>query len=294
MEIENYSIEGMRGKDFKLFIQSLLELSCLESKYIERLLEPEKLKFYEKAFTHSSCGPDNYEFYELLGDATCNKIIVWYLKDRFPFLNRAEDVKVLSRLKIMLVSGKNFSKIAQRFDFERYISYDLETKVKHHKSVLEDCFEAFFGVTELVVNQEFHQLGYLVCFSIMKHMLDEINISLCYTDLYDPITRLKETFDYYNSTSNVGTCSLIWGQLKFEAKKNMEDGFQYVKLLQKTSHREELLLSGYGSYLDEVKQKLCEQYLEILQKRGFQKPISNYYREIEEKYKNPKQRDKLF
>ena len=296
MEIQNYVIEGARGKDFKIFIKSLLQLSCLDEKYIEKLLSPENLKIYEKAFTHESYSTDNYEFFELLGDSTCNKIIVWYLKDRFPFLNRAEDVKVLSRLKIMLVSGKNFSKIAEKYKFDNHISYDFETKIKQHKSVLEDCFEAFFGATEYIVNLTFDKLGYLVCFSIMKKMLDEIHISLRYIDLYDPITRLKETFDFYNSTLNSGTCNYIWGQIKFESKKNLEDGFQYVKLIQKQSNREEILLTGHGLYLDEVKQNLCEKYLKFLQKKGFEKPVSTYYIDIERKYASlmPKKRDKLF
>lgn len=296
MEINNYMIEGLRGKDFKIFIQSLLELSCLEKKYIDELTDSQNLKIYEKAFTHESYSKENYEFFELLGDSTCNKIIIWYLKDRFPFLNRAEDVKVLSRLKIMLVSGKNFSKIAEKYNFEKFISFDLETKVKQSKSVLEDCFEAFFGATEYLVDQHYNHLGYLVCYSILKKMLDKIEISLKYTDLYDPITRLKETFDHYNSTNNSGSCPLIWGQLKFESKKNVEDGFQYVKLIQKSSLREEILLTAHGNYLDEVKQKLCENYISFLNEKGYKKPVSNYYLEIEKNYtkSNSNFFDKLF
>ena len=76
MEIQNYVIEGARGKDFKIFIKSLLQLSCLDEKYIEKLLSPENLKIYEKAFTHESYSTDNYEFFELLGDSTCNNFLI--------------------------------------------------------------------------------------------------------------------------------------------------------------------------------------------------------------------------
>lgn len=283
MEIQNYNIDGVRGKDFKCFIQSLLKLSNLQDDVIETITNSENIKIYEQVFTHKTYSDDNYEFFELLGDSTCNKIIIWYLKERFPFLNRAEDVKVLSRLKIVLVSGKNFSKIAEKYDFEKYISFDNETRIKQNKSVMEDCFEAFFGATEYMIDKFYNNFGYIVCYSIFKKMLDEIEISLAYNDLYDSITRLKETFDYYNSTNNSGTCPYIWGQIKFEAKKNVEDGLQYVKLLQKGPGREEILMTGCGNYLDEVKQKLSQDYIDFLSKRGYKKPIAIYYQEIEKK-----------
>ena len=62
---------------------------------------------------------------EILGDVTCNKIIVWYLKNRFPFLNNTKGVKVIARLKINYVAKARFSKWALQLGFEKYISFLL-------------------------------------------------------------------------------------------------------------------------------------------------------------------------
>ena len=194
MEVEKVLIHGTRGIEFKLFIQSLLSRSKLSKKNIDFLTNDKNIKYYETAFTHRNVDLDNnYEFYELMGDVTCNKIIVWYIKERFPFLNNMNGVKVIARLRINLVSKKTFSKWAEKLDFERFISYDEETKAKQNMSVLEDCFEAFFGVTELLINEHFKAGGYHFAFQILSSIIDEEKISLNYTDLYDPITRLKET-----------------------------------------------------------------------------------------------------
>ena len=288
-EVENYLISGKRGKDFKVFIQSLLELSNLKSKNISILTNKDNLKLYERAFTHSCYHPDeNYEFYELLGDVTCNKIIVWYLKDRFPFLNNSQGVKVIARLRINLVSGKNFSNLAEKLGFENFISYDYETKLKEERSVLEDCFEAFFGLTELLINEHFPNAGYSLCYSILSNILDKEKISISYIDLYDSITRLKETFDYYNSNNCLEECPYIWGNIKFDSKKDVDSGLQNVRLLQRGNGKEQLLTQGEGRLLDETKQKLCQQYLEFLHKEGFRKPIPPYYEMIERLYQKTK------
>ena len=42
-------------------------------------------------------------------------------------------------------------------------------------------------------------VGYSVCYNIVKELFDQVKISLKYEDLYDAITRLKETQDYWNS-----------------------------------------------------------------------------------------------
>ena len=158
------------------------------------------IKMYEQAFTHRVVDEQfNYEFFELLGDVTCNKIIVWFLRKKFPFLNNSEGVKVIARLRINLVSKVTFSGWAQKLDFQKYISYDLETKMKHEISVLEDCFEAFVGVTELLIDQMVEGGGFYYCNEFLSSIIEEHVISLKYKDLYDPITRLKETFDYFNS-----------------------------------------------------------------------------------------------
>ena len=95
--------------EFQEFVRIILQLSRLKNKYILKLTNKENMEIYKKVFTHISIDAvNNYEFYEILGDVTLNKCIVWYLKDRFPQLHNAAGVKILARLRINLVFEKIF------------------------------------------------------------------------------------------------------------------------------------------------------------------------------------------
>ena len=284
----NEKIHGVRGKDFKNFIKSLLLISKIKSKYIDSLTDDCHLKYYEIAFTHKDYDTENnYEFFELLGDATLNKSLVWYLKDRFPVLNNADGVKILSRLKINLVSKESFAQIARDYNFEPYISFTTEMKIKCLDSVLEDCVESFFGVTEALVNQFYDGLGYKICFNILKAILDKRKISLRYQDLYDSVTRLKECFDYYSSPYLIEKCPYIWGKLQFQSFKDIETNEQVVSIYQfcRNSGRKEMIAQRRGKILDETRKQMCEEYLNFLNQKNFSKPIPKYY-QILEKYSN--------
>jgi len=87
------------------------------------------MALYGKAFTHVSIHTENnYEFFEILGDATCNKAIVWYIQERFPVLRNTAGVKVIARLRINLVSKKKFSVLAEKLGFGDFISCEKEIK----------------------------------------------------------------------------------------------------------------------------------------------------------------------
>lgn len=280
----NEKIHGVRGTSFQAFIRSLLLISKVKSKYIDTLTSEVNMKYYNIAFTHKEYdATENYEFFELLGDATLNKCLIWYLKDRFSVLNNADGVKVLSRLKINLVSRESFSRIARDYNFEPYISLTTEMQIKCLDSILEDCVEAFFGVTELLVNQYYDGLGYKICFNILKGILDQRDISLRYEDLYDSITRLKECFDYFSSPNLANKCPYIWGKLQFQAFKDTEKNEQVVSIFQfcKTTGRKELIAQRRGKILDETRRLMCEDYLKFLHAKGFSKPVSKYYQMLE-------------
>ena len=273
-------IHGIRGEKFRHFVKDLLLISGVKSKYVEEMTSDENIILYENVFTNKDYDEhNNYEFMELMGDVTCNKIIVWYLKNRFPILNNTDGVKVMARLRINLVSGKHFAYIARKLGFLPYVSYTTETiNEKQLNSILEDCLEAFIGATETIIDNKYEGLGYKVCYKIFEKILDEEYISLSYNDLYDPITRLKETFDYYNSESLKGTCPYIWGQMKWVVNKT-EEGQHHVRFCQKNSltKDEKLIREDFGQYLDETKNRICDNYLHFLKNEGYEKKISAYY-----------------
>ena len=273
---------GTRGEIFKAFIRQFLQRSQLKKKYLDELTNDESMKLYSDAFTHISIDADrNYEYLEILGDVTCNKSIVWYIKERFPQLQNSDGVKVIARLRINLVSKKNFACLAEKLGFIDYISCEKEIKEQKGKSLLEDVFEAFFGATEMLIDKNIGGgAGYGICFRILKSILDDLPISLKYEDLYDPITRLKETFDFYRQQTPGRQCSMIWGNMAWENTKT--DRGQVVHLYQhdKISNRRKLLISTEAPLLDDAKQLAAAKYLQILNDHGFKRPVPEYYAKI--------------
>lgn len=275
----------MENESFREFICRILSISKLKSKYVSILTNDENLQIYKNVFTHISIDPENnYEFYEILGDVTLNKAIVWYLKERFPKLQNAAGVKIIARLRINMVSKKNFSLLAQKLGFGRFIRAEEEFKTQREMSLLEDSFEAFFGATEFLLDKIICPgAGYGICYHLIKFILDKEPISLKYEDLYDPITRLKETFDYYRSNVPGRICPLIWGIMKIENYKN-EENLQVVKLLQVDPNKQcsrRVLVTKTAPLLDEGKQAVCLEYLAFLEKNGYKKPVPEYYSSLE-------------
>lgn len=272
-------IYGPRGIVFRTFIQSILQKSGLKKKYIDEMTNETGMALYSRVFTHQSIDADqNYEFLEILGDVTCNKVVVWYIKDRFPVLQNTAGVKVIARLRINLVSKKNFSLLAENLGFGDFISCEKEIKEQKGKSLLEDVFEAFFGATEMLLDSIVHPgAGYGICYKILKDIFDNLPISLKYEDLYDPITRLKETFDFYRSNNPGRQCPLVWGSMLFENTKT-ESG-QIVHLFQsdKSTHRKKLLSVAEAPLLDDAKQLAASKALQMIEKEGYRRPIPEYY-----------------
>jgi len=165
------------------------------------------MKSYGQAFTASSADPvNNYERFEQIGDVTANKFIVWYAYKRFPQLNCTDGVKVVARLRINYGSKQFFAPLGESLGFWDYISAQEDGKAKgmkyrnrQKKDLLEDCIESFIGCTEYLLDQAFRPgVGYGIVYDILSSIFDEIPMSLKYDDLYDPKTRLKQTFDAYS------------------------------------------------------------------------------------------------
>lgn len=199
--------KGPRDEGFKDVIKRVLEKGRLTQQYMDMLMNDESMVEYDKVFTSASANPSaNYERYELLGDSTLTKFIVWYSYKRFPQLEHPEGVKIVARLKIKYGSRAFLSSVAMSFGFWDYITAKEsgnQKKVKyrqtHRDELLEDVFEAFIGCTESLIDQKtkIHGIGYIIIYSIMSSIMDNIDMSLKYEDLHDAKSRLKETFELY-------------------------------------------------------------------------------------------------
>jgi len=176
-------------------IRKTIAPAQLKPQYENVLLS--RIDLYEQVFTSASVDPvKNYEMYETLGDSTANKFITWYFFKRFPQLNCPDGVEVLSRLKITYASKRSFSKIAEKLGFWPFIKHNEPLTELRRRSLLEDVFEAFIGLTELLLDEYFMVgVGWAVCYDILKSIFDEMDVSLKYDDLVDAKSRLKELFD---------------------------------------------------------------------------------------------------
>ena len=216
--IQSNYIVNYKTKRFKDFIINILQKFNLSTKQINKILDckvnqQSGLELYSIGLTHKSINElYNYEFYEWMGDSTANNCICWYLTKRFPQLKQPSAVKILARLKINLGSKKTFYQLSEDLNFWDFISSGEEqikkngecitVKVRQHrkKDLLEDTLEAFIGITQILLDQEYGiGTGFQHCYEFIKSLYDKIDISLKYTDLYDAKTRLKEMFDEWTT-----------------------------------------------------------------------------------------------
>jgi dsRNA-specific ribonuclease len=257
---------GKRGKEFKLLIESLLKRGNLLPKYIDTLLADKNLAEYDKAFTAMSANAkENYEVYELLGDISANKFIVWYFARRFPFLLKPEGVKVIARLRINYGARASFQSIAKSLGFWDFITASEEDRGRNMKKLLEDTFEAFLGVTEYLLDENFRPgVGNAIVYDILHSIFDRLKISLEYNDLFDAKTRLKELCDMFKNELK---------DLNYKYVKNPQTGIVTSTVV--INSRE--IATGTASIKQDAEQNAAKEAILIMNNRGFKKDIPIIY-----------------
>jgi dsRNA-specific ribonuclease len=250
------------------------------------------MDLYAKAFTNPTADPaNNYEILEKIGDATCNKAIMWYIFRKFPKLeSKPQGLMIFSRLFHTLQSTKTFSNIGLNLGFEKFISsgwmrvkdkYEDVMKVKRN-GVLEDCFEAFFGATELIIDKKTTEgVGYAICNEIFKGMISEMPFpSIKYEDLFDPITRLKELFDYnFPSRGRLGKYEYISppGSDDDEESNKLKSIDVYWTNSQGMRVK---IAYGSGSLKEKAKAVAAEHALGFFKARGYEKAAPYDHRDF--------------
>lgn len=100
------------------------------------------------ALTHRSCGNENNERLEFLGDSLLNTIIAEALFHQFPQQKEGQ----LSRLRASLVKGDTLAQVAREFDLGEYLQLgEGEMKSGGHRrsSLLADALEAIIAAIYL-------------------------------------------------------------------------------------------------------------------------------------------------
>ena len=231
--------------NFKNFVIETLKLTGLKVSKINTLLSStftfnnKQLTgldlYYYYVFTAPCFNEqDNYEFLEILGDSAINKAIVCHFTKRFPELQCPEGVKTIARLKIRYVSKDTFANLAKKLGFWHFIRASSETRERKMKPTLEDVFEAFCGATEWIINEYTGKFaGYHAIQLFINYLFNDIQISLAHEDLYDAITRLKETQDYHLSKQGKEDWNKKngpeFGRIKYETQKIVDEATGYSR-----------------------------------------------------------------
>lgn len=285
---------------FRTLIETTLsKYGQLNSKTIETILTSEYdgktgLQLYGQGFTHKSIDEENnYEYFEWIGDSTANNCICWYLTHRFPKLKQPKAVKILARLKANLGSKHTFEKISEQLGFWDFISsgmdemkkggevIEYEVRQRKKKDLLEDTLESFIGVTNTLLDNIIREgVGYKICYNIIKTIYDDIDISLKYTDLWDPITRLKEIFDMYCDRGLGGKFS----KKNIEAVETENQNDEYttwnITVVYKEGGRKYTLGSGSHAKKKEAEQRAASESIRLLNESGYTKEEDSIYKKI--------------
>jgi len=156
---------------------------------------------FEKALTPESADPvANYEFFEILGDASVNRHIIWYFQNRFPHLRCAAGVKYLARLKINTISRNQLARWTDELGLVPFIRRERGNRdppqaphAEREWAMLEDVFEALVGCMEF----QGEEWGTKRTKALITSLLDRQNFDLSYEALWDAKTRLKELIDVH-------------------------------------------------------------------------------------------------
>jgi dsRNA-specific ribonuclease len=192
---------------FKNFISSLMiKRGNINEETVLKLLDEQGLERVKMAFTHSSMiGESNYEFFEMLGDRSVNKAIIWYMHRRFPEIEHNEKAAMyMTELKKRYENKRNFGAWAKKLGFDQFIRYKelsyvegkFIKKVRINDSMLEDTFEAFCGILEDLIDSRIGiGVGYGFVYNIITSLLDEEYITTDLNKLVDVKTQLKELIE---------------------------------------------------------------------------------------------------
>jgi dsRNA-specific ribonuclease len=206
-----HDIYSENKQEFKSFFKQLLKTrGGMNDESIEKILDDDGLNHLKIAFTHSSFISEfeNLELYEILGDVTVNKCIIWYIyRHIIDLKDNPKAVMLVDQLKKKYASKKTLSFFSKKLNFQRFIRWKelpyIENKSEKHikyivldDSVYEDVFEAFCAALENIIDLKLCiSVGYSVVYNIIASLMNEIQIETDISQLVDFKTQLKEIND---------------------------------------------------------------------------------------------------
>jgi len=283
----NEVIYGIRDERFDRKVKSIIKLGGLKDHLVEKIYEENKAEWVN-VFTHKSVDYDNnYEYYECLGDSIVNHSVIEILNYRFPQFKCTEGVRLITRLKINLVSKKVLSDFAKELDFWDFISATFEVKLTKMKPVLEDVFEAFFGLLSMLMDNLCSKdkiqvgAGYRICFNIIRKILNKYPIcgvlpneegiqegKLDYDLLVDFKTQLKEIFDQREINEK-------YGRLKYSSIRDETHSHTTIMTTQGIQ-----LGTGTACLKPDSEQNAAKNAMGFLKKYGIHRKMNDSYKKF--------------
>jgi dsRNA-specific ribonuclease len=242
-------------------------------------LDKKDMVHFVTAFTSPDVnGVSNYELYETLGDNLLNNCVLWYISNRFPYLNMPEAVDLLTKIKIRIIQTKWIGELSNVLGFYDYI-YCLKDLSEINKlKVLEDVFESFFAALNIVVDGKYKKgMGFVVCYRFIASLLDEKDIPISYEVLADPKTRLKELFDLHK------TIKITYKTIPFDADTYESYIFESTLVGQKPTGEDifsvprQILPGKKGYTQQEAEQNVSRDAIQYYKNMGITKPIPKEY-----------------
>lgn len=267
-------VQGVRGEIFRDIIKNFLKQGKLKDNYIMKLLTDDNIKLYGQAFTSQAANPNsNYEIFEILGDATLYNFLVYYCPRRYPHLNNANGVSIISLMKARYGKKDFLAELAEKNNFYQLITHvDIpegitgkERLEKSRKELLEDCFESFIGVTVYILDKEFMiGVGNAIAYNLLKNIYDTVQLETDPKKLIPAITQLKEVFDSRLYTTI--------GKIVYDYKDKTTDIYKItdVYFVSNTNPDKKIKLgSGQGARKDTSKESSAYNSLLNLEKKGW-------------------------
>lgn len=299
------TIEYERQLEAKL--REILCSTSIKQCDLSTLLDGDGLAKFKASFTHPECGGrglfQNYEYMEMKGDVVANHAIVEALGQRFPhFVGDAEAVRIVTRLKINLVSKDVYSGFAHRLGFWPFIIAPDEVRSRQMKPLLEDCFEAFIGTVSHLLDTRCAERnamgrpvmgkGFQISFEIVQSLLDKLPICgglpddkgvqhglLNYDELVDSITQVKEVFDVRFTAERLGRPVYKCSRIPINPTSSTDTICEAILTIghKGRSSQRSLCFIGRAALQANAKQAAASHAMEWCKRNGYSRPLAGAY-----------------
>ena len=282
---KDQSVEGPvhAGKPVDQFQVFILNLIRQRVPLVSDLkLDKNEMSQFVTSFTSPDVNNEkNYELYETLGDKLLNNCVLWYISNRFPQLNVPDAMDLMTKIKIRIIQTNWLGGLSDSLGFYDYIHCLRNLGENARLKVLEDVFESFFAVLNMIVDNQYKKgMGMVVCYRFIASLLDEKDISISYDFLVDPKTQLKEVFDLHKTIRIKYTATRVTvGMNEMYTSTLLES-----KLVGKTPLGDDMfstlrkILTGKEGYTEkEAEQNVASEAIRYYKNLGISKPIPKEY-----------------